>query len=147
MLQSRPGNGILGKILNDDMLPLITEPLAARLEKYVLEEGRAVILPILDDEFNELSALPITDITGTLFPDPLALHTAICRLHQQFMGRYVRHIVESIDVGGMITDKVKLMSSGEVETIVLTVVNRELRYVVLLGAVIGMLIGAINIFV
>jgi hypothetical protein len=128
------------------LLPLLAEPLKERLEKFILTESRPVILPILDDELRELAALPAAEITSALFPDAGALRDAARSLHQQFMLRYVRPIVESIDVGGMITEKVRQMTAGEVESLVLTVVNRELRYVVLLGAVIGMLIGAVNIF-
>lgn len=146
-IQNRFGASVLGRMVNEEMLVPIIEPLAKKLEKYVLEEGRATLLPILDDELKELCAMPVSEITAELFPDPIALHTMICRLYQQFMESNVRPIVESIDVGGMITEKVKLMSGGEVEALVLTVVSRELKYVVLLGAFIGMLIGTVNIIV
>lgn len=147
IIQDRLGSTLLGKVFNDERLSLITGPLVGKLEKYVLEEGRSVILPILDDELNALISHPLADITAHIFPDSTVLHSMVCKLYQVFMARYVRHIVESIDVGAMITEKVKLMSAGEVESLVLSVVNRELRYVVLLGAFVGMLIGAINIFI
>ena len=78
--------------------------------------------------------------------DDDALHDALTRLYLRFMSHHVRPIVESIDVGGMITEKIVLMSSEEVEDLVLTVVRRELRLVVLFGAFVGALIGAVNIF-
>ena len=144
---NRLGDSALGKLTRNEIASSVTGPLTDRLERYVLQEGRAVLLPILDDELSALAALPAAELTAGLFPGRESLHQIAYRLHRQFMGRYVRTIVESIDVGGMITDKVRQMTAGEVERLVLTVVNRELRLVVLLGALIGMLIGAINIFI
>ncbi len=147
ILQNRTGSSVLGKVLGEDVLARVTDPLAERLETFVLEEGHRIILPILDDELKELGGMTATELTADIFPDPAELHALACRLHRAFMSRYVRRIAESIDVGGMITEKVRLMSAREVEGLVLAVVRRELRYVVLLGALIGMLIGTINIFI
>ncbi|SHI03720.1 Uncharacterized membrane protein YheB, UPF0754 family [Sporobacter termitidis DSM 10068] len=147
IMEARSANSLVGNILHAELPGLITESLSDKLENYILNESRSVILHIIDDELNELRTAPIAEITNNLFPDPEELHDIVFKLHGRFMRRYVRHIVESIDVGGMITEKVKQMSAGEVEGLVLDVVNRELRYVVLLGAALGMLIGAINIFV
>ncbi|HBR09102.1 MAG TPA: hypothetical protein DD735_09465 [Clostridiales bacterium] len=75
------------------------------------------------------------------------MHTMIAGLYRSFMALYIRRIVESIDVGGSITDKVRQMDTRDIETLVLSVVNREFRYVVWLGGLLGMIIGAVNIFI
>lgn len=147
MIEKRSGSSGLGKTVYEELLAVFTEPLAEKLEKFILTEGRSAILPIINDELSELGAAPISELVSNIFPDPAKLHQAARELHMSFMSKFVRPIVESIDVGGMITEKVKLMSALEVEGLVLDVVNRELRYVVLLGALLGALIGAINIFI
>jgi uncharacterized membrane protein YheB (UPF0754 family) len=63
------------------------------------------------------------------------------------MRAYVRPIVSTIDVGGMITEKVKGMDAAEIEGLVLDVVRKEFRYLVWLGALLGVVIGTVNIFV
>ena len=63
------------------------------------------------------------------------------------MAKHVRPIVERIDVGGMIAEKIVQMTSEEVEDLVLAVVKRELRMVVWFGALLGAVIGAVNIFI
>jgi uncharacterized membrane protein YheB (UPF0754 family) len=140
-------SGILGKFLGTEALSVISSPIAGRIEKYVLENGRTLIMPLLDAEFNELSQEHVADIVAKLIPDKDDQHKLVTEIYTNFMRTHVRPIVESIDVGGMITEKVRKMEPGNIEKLVLTVVNRELRYVVLLGALIGMLIGAINIFI
>ena len=62
------------------------------------------------------------------------------------MRKNVRPIVESIDIVTQITEKMNLMSAGEVESLVLDIVARELRMVVWFGALLGAVIGTVNIF-
>ena len=71
----------------------------------------------------------------------------VLKLYLDFMAIYVRKVVESIDVGGMITDKLRLMEPQAVEALILSVVNKEFRYVVWLGGLLGAIIGTINIFI
>lgn len=146
-LQGRLGGTALGKALKDELSTLVAAPLAEKLDKYILEEGRSVILPILEDELRALNQLPVTEFTENVFPKPEVLHQLAGQLHRHFMQKHVRHIVESIDVGGIITEKVKGMSAKEIEVLVVSVVKQELNYNILLGGLIGVIIGIITIFV
>lgn len=146
-IENRLGNTRFRKVVNEELLPYMKGAISGKFEKFILGESRAVILSIIDDEFNELGTIPTADISAALFPDITVLNMLARNMHHAFMVKYVRPIVESIDVGGMITEKVKQMSPVEVEGLVLDVVKRELNYVVLLGALLGMIIGAINIFI
>ena len=146
-VEKRLGNSVVGKVFHEQIASVVTEPLISELEKYILHEGRSVILPILEDELRELGELTAAEVTFRLFRDRDVLHAFACRLHQKFMKKYVRHLAESVDVGGMITEKVQQMSALEIENLVVSVVSRELKYVVFLGALIGMMIGTINIFI
>ena len=103
---------------------------------------------MLHSEIERITHAPLADITTALVGEhEEELRCAIKAMYLRFMATHVRPIVESIDVGGMITEKIVLMSSEEVEDLVLTVVKRELRLVVLFGAFVGALIGAVNIII
>lgn len=147
ILAKRFGGSPLGKVLNDETAAAVAIPLAEQIEKYILEDGRSLIMPLLDEELNELAAEPVRNIVSAVVPDRDAMHALIAELYTKFMQTRVRAIVSTIDVGGMITDKVLNMQALEIENLVLLVVKRELHYVVLLGALLGALIGAVNLFI
>ena len=138
---------VLGSRSAQDLAALLAAPLAGRLEEYLLLHGRELLLPILDEELRELSGQPTRELVETLIGDPAALRRILYNGYQKFMAVYVRQIVETIDVGGMITEKVKLMSAAEIEGLVLDVVKRELNDVIWLGAALGMVIGVLNIWI
>ena len=75
------------------------------------------------------------------------LVSAFQSLWLRFMAQYVRPVVESIDVGGMITDKLRLMEPAAVEALIFSVVRKEFRYIIWLGALLGAVIGAVNLLI
>ena len=145
--KGRFGSTMVNKLLDANVMNIIAAPLAEQIKKHVLENGRGFIMPLIDEELTDLSNEPIINIINEVIPDKQALHTLICGVHSRFMKLHVRPIVESIDIGKQITDKVRQMDAAQVEELVLSVVKRELRLVVLLGGIIGAVIGAVNIFI
>jgi uncharacterized membrane protein YheB (UPF0754 family) len=63
------------------------------------------------------------------------------------MKTHTSGIVSHIDVSGIIEQKLLEMDAKEIEDLSLSVVRRELTYIVLLGAFLGAFIGAVNIFI
>ena len=147
ILRDRFGDGLIASVLTEKTISAISVPLAEQMEKYMLENGRALIMPLIEREMNELSREPVSNIINQIMPDGDAQRDLIGDVYVRFMNTHVRPIVESIDVGGMITDKVRQLNAGDIESLVLAVVRRELRFVVWLGAFIGAVIGAVNIFI
>jgi len=145
--KGRFGNSVVAKLIDENVISIIAAPLAEQIEKHVLENGRSFIMPLIEEELSDLSHEPVANIVAEIIPDSAALHKLICGVHARFMKLQVRPIVESIDVGGMITEKVRQMGALQVEELVLSVVQKELRYVMLLGGFVGAVIGAINIFI
>ncbi|MDR0817784.1 MAG: DUF445 family protein [Clostridiales Family XIII bacterium] len=139
--------GQLIKKLSDGLMKQIQIPLSEKIEGYILNDARPVVMALIDEEFEALTVEPVRDITGALFPDREELTVSIARIYTGFMQTHVRAIVSTIDVESQITDKIKEMDPIEVEALVLSVVKKELRYVVWLGALLGLIIGAINILI
>lgn len=136
-----------GRAALSGAMEALREPLTRRMEDILLDEGLTLFRPAADSGLNKLLAAPVGELTAEVFPDRAALKAALRALYARFITANVRPIVESIDVGGMITEKIKLMSAAEVEGLVLAVVKRELNLVVWFGAALGAVIGAVNIFV
>jgi len=136
-----------GRLLASGLTDAFRKALADQCREFIIEHGREFILPLVRDELARLGSTPLSDTVSSVFDmDEAQLRQVLRTLYLRFMARHVRPIVESIDVGGMITEKITLMSAMEVEDLVLTVVRRELRLVVLFGAFVGGLIGVVNLF-
>ena len=54
-------------------------------------------------------------------------------------------LLDRINVSGMIEEKVNDMSNEQLEELVLSVMKRELNLIVNLGALIGLILGCLNL--
>jgi uncharacterized membrane protein YheB (UPF0754 family) len=139
--------GQLLKSLGDSFIAAISAPLAGKIEAYILSDARTVVMSLIDEELSALAEEPVKNIAATLFTDRESLVMIIGQVYAGFMRTHVRAIVSTIDVESQITGKVKEMNPAEVELLVVSVVKKELRYVVWLGALLGLIIGTVNIFI
>ena len=126
---------------------LLAPSISDGIKAYLRERGRETLAPVLDNMLVAFGDRPFEAIVRDVLPDKALTCRLIKELYLGFMAVYVRPVVESIDVGGMITEKLRLMDPQAVEALILSVVNREFRYVVWLGGLLGAVIGAVNIFI
>lgn len=117
------------------------------IKAYLRDKGDETVAPVLEQMLVEFGDRPMGTIAEDILPDRALTRKLVKDLYLSFMVAYVRPVVESIDVGGMITEKLRLMEPKAVEALILSVVNREFRYVVWLGGLLGTLIGTVNIFI
>jgi len=147
ILSERFGNGVISKVLNEKTIPIVTNPLAEYVEMGILVNGREIIMPLIDEELRDLSREPIANILKEIIPDKDAQCALIVNVYTKFMQTHVRPIVESINISEMVAEKVRQMDPTDIEKLTLSIVSRELRYVILLGGLIGAMIGVVNIFI
>ncbi len=140
-------SGRLPRGVAGDAIAALAPSLSDGIRKYLSENGDEIIPALVDEMITDFADRPVSQISASVCPDRDLMHTMIAGLYRSFMALYIRRIVESIDVGGSITDKVRQMDTRDIEALVLSVVNREFRYVVWLGGLLGMIIGAVNIFI
>jgi len=61
------------------------------------------------------------------------------------IGKYADNLSQKLDVEKMVTDKVANFSSDKLEEILVTIMNKEFRFVEIIGGVLGFIIGLIQI--
>ena len=57
------------------------------------------------------------------------------------------NLMQRIDLSGIVESKINAMSADELETLVMSVMKKELNTIVNLGALIGFVLGLLNIFI
>jgi len=66
---------------------------------------------------------------------------------ETFREKAVTRLTQKSSVGRIVTDKINTLSMQEVEKLVLGVISRELRYVELLGGVLGFIVGLFQMLI
>lgn len=139
----------LGKLVSDELLSFsdieskITDPANLRkilpqLEGHIdhflrvkLADSMPVISMFIGDKTIEKIKTVFLEELQELFPT--------------FIKKYMEQLQSELDLEQIVTDKVRNFSSDKLEDILYQVMAREFRFVELLGAVLGFLIGLLQV--
>ena len=142
LLRSRP---MLAMLFNTDMQNAIYERLGNAAREYLNNHGEDTVKRFVSEYIKELAEKPL----GELIPhkeDKDRLQAAIESAIRNAAVKHGADLLEQIDVKGIVAQRIEAMDTDELEELVLSVMKQELQAVINLGAVIGALIGIINIF-
>ncbi|MFW5575265.1 MAG: DUF445 family protein, partial [Prevotella sp.] len=68
-------------------------------------------------------------------------------IYKTIITEHLPKILESIDISAIVRERINEMDMDETEKLILQVMNKELRAIVWLGALLGTLMGCVNIFI
>lgn len=139
----------LGKLVSDELLSFsdieskITDP--ANLQK---------ILPQLETHIDHFLRVKLADSMPvismfigdkTIEKIKAVFLEELQELFPTFIKKYMGQLQSDLDLEQIVTDKVRNFSSDKLEDILYQVMAREFRFVELLGAVLGFLIGLLQV--
>ncbi|MBR6478659.1 MAG: DUF445 family protein [Lachnospiraceae bacterium] len=136
---------MVAMILNEERQDAIYDRIAQALQKYLDENGEEMIRGAILQNVNELEKKPIGEIVQAGTSQEGLEHLAIYVV-DRVVERYGAQLMQAVDVSVVVKERVESMDVAEMERLTLSVCQHELQAVVNLGAVIGAVIGIINIF-
>ncbi|MBE5773178.1 MAG: DUF445 family protein [Clostridiales bacterium] len=137
---------MLGMFVGPDAIRSFLGPLAEGVNNYLQTEGLEKIRAFVSDELAGLSAKPIGDMVSIDEAARARIIEKIAGLCAGFMKDHAAALTAGIKTGKIVEDKINAMDVADFEKLVMSVMKHELSAVVNLGAVIGLVIGVINIF-
>lgn len=145
-LKDKFQGGMLAMFITDDLIASVAGPIAEQLKDYVEVHGQEMFTPLVDKQVTELSIQPIGNLIDTFGIDLTSLKNKIRQLYETLIEDNIDAILMDFDIAGTVRQKVDEMDVLELEHLVLSVMKKELDGIVRLGAVIGFVIGILNIF-
>lgn len=124
------------KIVNPDnlskMMPLVEEKI-----DLFLREKLSIVFPMISmftgqNTINQLKTVFMQELES-MFPE--------------IIGSYMKNIESQLDLEKMVTEKVSGFSSDKMESILNQIMSKEFRFVEVIGGVLGLLIGILQVLI
>ena len=146
--EKKSSMGFFGMFINDELISSILEQLKLKVSEFLDGEGKELISGHCKEKTDSLFDTPLNES----FPivddiDRDALKKKIENIYEDLATKALTAISKDLDISGTVERKVNEMSTRELEQLCLSVMKRELGAVINLGALIGFVIGIINIFI
>ena len=144
-VQEKLSGSFLGSMLGGNMLQSFAEPIATAVDHYIDANGYALLYPQVGQAWDELEQKTVGDANALLTDAGLAPADIMLRVYEAVLSRYAETLVELVNPAQLVEQKIADMPPEELEALVLSVMKRELNALVALGAVIGFLLGLLNL--
>ena len=138
---------LLSLVVSDRLIERIMNRVASSMEEFIEEKGTGMIHEITASRIHDLGERTPLHVLEQAGYDSETVRAKITAAYRESIVNAVNSALKRIDVAQVVEDKINAMSVEELEKGVMQVMKTELNMIVNLGALIGLVIGSINIFI
>lgn len=137
---------MVSMFLNDDLIQSIAVPIGNKVGEYIRENGREKIHPIVVGEIAAAENLPVKQLMEKVPLGQDKILELVESIYVKFVEEKAEELAEKFHIAQVVEEKINEMDILEVEHILLGIMKKELNAVVNLGALIGFILGLLNLF-
>jgi uncharacterized membrane protein YheB (UPF0754 family) len=146
ILKSLIGSSIWSKIAN-----LIEKPakhyLAKNINQMLTTNGPEIVGNLVDKGVNDFSQLSMQQLLQGKDLQIAEMTNSVIKIYRTIISEHLPRILEAINIPVIIESRINEMDMQETEKLIFQVMNKELKAIVWLGALLGLLMGSINCFI
>ena len=146
MLKSIIGSSVWGQVAS-----LIEKPakyyLAKNINQMLSANGPEIVGKLVDTGVDDISRLSMQQLLqGKELQIAQVTNTCI-GLYRTIISEHLPRILEAINIPVIIESRINEMDMNETEKLIFQIMDKELKAIVWLGALLGMIMGSINAFI
>ncbi|MBR6046170.1 MAG: DUF445 family protein [Ruminococcus sp.] len=146
-VKEKVAGSMLAMFVNDELIASLAAPLGEKITAYIDSNADGMIGKAVTEELDRLEASTPADLLAGAGVAPETVRAAASQLFMRAAADAIDPLLASVDIPAMVEARVNAMSVVEVEELVMSVMKHELNAVINLGALIGIVIGLLNLLV
>lgn len=135
----------LEMMVSDNLLNSIAGYVEENVDEYIDEHGEEVIGKMVNDEAENLMSKTVGEVVTTMEHSRFNWREIIINAYKKAVSTKGKEMVQQLDIPKMVEDRVNAMDVMELEELVMSVMKKELNAIVNLGALIGFVMGLLNL--
>lgn len=136
---------MLGVFGGNAIISSISSNVSIKLDEYITNEGENLIEKMVEKEFDKYTSKTIGSLMSDIGNSNIDLVSVIMQVYENIILEKLPTLLNAINISKIITDKINSMDVLELEKLILTIMKKELNALVNLGALIGLLLGMLNL--
>lgn len=137
----------LRAVVPDQLVDRVMKNIGEKMEEFLDTRGSEMISEITTSRIHDLGDRTPLHVLEQAGYSPEYVKEKMTQAYRESVVNAVNSALRRINVASMVEDKINSMSVDDLERGVLAVMKNELNMIVSLGALIGLVIGCINIFI
>lgn len=141
---------LLGGSLWGQIAALIEKPakhfLSKNINQMLENKGAEMADGLIGHELDDLANLPMRQLLEGKEQQMMQITESCMGLYRMVITEHLPRILETIDIPAIIESRINEMDMDETEKLIFQVMDKELRAIVWLGALLGLVMGCVNLF-
>lgn len=138
-------NPMVSMFLGGNAMDGISSKIAVSLNEYIDSNGKELIVPAVKQEMDGIFTKPVKENLESIHITENDIRTLLENTADKLTDNSVAKLISHINVKRIVEEKINEMDEKELEDLVMYVMKNELQTIVNLGAIIGAVIGIVNI--
>ncbi len=136
---------ILGIFGGNKILSSLKPEISAKVDEYINEHGEEAINKMVNNEILKIENKTVAGTINSIEQNDLNLTSIIMKLYEKIILEKLPNLLETLNISKVVSDKINSMPTLELEKIILEIMKKELNALVNLGALIGFVLGLLNL--
>lgn len=137
------GGSVLGKFFS-----LLREPaenmLANNINGMLQKNGAEIVSNMIGNEAQAFMNTPVTKLLEGKDEQIKQIVNTVESVYRTIISEHLPRILESVDIAKIVRERINEMDVNETEKLIFQVMDKELKAIVWLGALLGMIMGSVN---
>ena len=130
-----------GNSIIDSFIPAINE----KLDEYIKNNGKELTNNMVKKEIEKYSSLSISELSANLKNADFTFDDIVIACYEKLVDTKISDFLKTLNVSKIVSEKIKAMDVLELEKLLLDIMKKELNALVNLGAIIGFILGLLNL--
>lgn len=139
--------GFLALMINDSLLNTIGEQIGKGIKSFIENNGEDVIKPYIVKEYDKITDCTLYDVKNMAEKNNIVIEDILIHGYDYIVTNNADKILSLINISQIVTEQINQMDVMEMEELILSVMKKELNAIVNLGALIGLILGLVNLII
>lgn len=137
---------IIGIFGGNSIVSSISQTATLKINDYINKNGKELIGNMVANELRKYENMKISDVSCAIAKSDINLISFIMNLYEKLVIEKIPNILNALNISKIVQDKINSMDMLELERLILNIMKKELNALVNLGAIIGFILGLLNLF-
>jgi uncharacterized membrane protein YheB (UPF0754 family) len=138
-------NALFSRLIDGSAQERIRDKLAEKVDDLIAEKAPDAAAAIVSHYRGEIMDARLCDLYARVQGREQKIIDSVVDLYANLLGNNLGRLLEAINIEQIVVDKINGLDAAQLETTIFGIMKRELKAIVYLGALLGFLMGFINL--
>lgn len=138
---------MFGMMIGGGFLDSIAGIMEEKINEYLKENGQEYLKQVIEKETDQLQEKTTGDLLILLEDTGIDLKELIPGIYEKMVREHLGSMMSAMNLSKIVEDRINSMEVEEVEVLMLKIMKKELGAIVNLGALIGLILGLVNVVI